>query len=1111
MQVFKFSDFLEVGIARNEKISIFLFVTLLIVIRKGYRTRDTGQIFSGYRVLGLVTNEIPLCTRFVKLRKEHLVVTCVGKSFHTYSVKNLRLLSISPPQEDDITAMAVDHFHVYTAHGPLVLAWRRGFEHPLSIAPYFVKEILWVIQIQHRYQGHQHDIHLLMPFGQHLISVDTDNCLNVWNIRDEEQYCSLRPDPAQFQITAITHPLTYLNKVLLGSQQGTLQLWSLESGRMVREYNHGWASAVTSIQQDVSFKASLWTERSKRPSASRMSPSKPAYGLKGPRGHLLLGCLLQSQLKDRKDVSFKASLWTERSKRPSASRMSPSKPAYGPKGPRGHLLLGYLLQSQLMDRKAPAKDVVAVGLRCGRIYLYNLHLGTVVMKLIQEYGAVTAISCRMDMAVMATSSPDGHVVIWDLEKREPAHQLLGAHSGPVTGLKFLSGEPVLLTSSPDNSLKMWLFDMPDGSGRLLSHRSGHALPPTRVRFYDGYGQFVLSADLASTLHMFSTVADNLHKCLGQALFNKKAAKRMKRNNTSYDGKLAAITQIASANQREKEWDNVVCLHQNHTLATTWTTHRGTMGSHKLVPERFHRSHGEEQALSLSVSECGNFVVIGYSTGHIDKFNIQSGQHRSTFGSKEGKDKAAHTGAVSGLAIDIYSQILVSGGDDCLLKFWNFRNPQQAAWKVVELESSVEQIECHRQSGLLAVAQSDFDVVIVDFVGQKVVRKFQGHLCKILDMAISPDARWLVTASQDRTIRVWNIPTSQLIDCFLTESVCTSLTFAPQSNFLATTHQGERGVSLWVNTTLCDDVLLTPLPRDYAPRLLKLQSSGQEDTSGILEEEELAADYTTPEQVEDLVSLTTVNMSHWKNILDIDLIIERNRPKEAPKMNTSLPFFLSDLKPTTQGVSLSNIAMSNIALSNIAMSNIALPNIAMSNIALPNIAMSNIAMSNTAIHTRGILSWRFCCITTSFEKLTCPCVQKPALETAKSAKPMVSEFRRLLKNGATNGDYAPLFDWMITKRIITVSVEIEYLSPAFGGGEILMVQFLEGLLQCLKTKRNYNILAAYHACFIKTHREEAYSIPQVRQLLQDIEEEFATTWPHISRKYSLFLSQLPTKF
>ena len=62
--------------------------------------------------------------------------------------------------------------------------------------------------------------------------------------------------------------------------------------------------------------------------------------------------------------------------------------------------------------------------------------------------------------------------------------------------------------------------------------------------------------------------------------------------------------------------------------------------------------------------------------------------------------------------------------------------------------------------MLAVSLDDFSVVIVDCDVQKVVRKFSGHFNRISDIAFSNDARWLLTASMDCMVKIWDIPSSK---------------------------------------------------------------------------------------------------------------------------------------------------------------------------------------------------------------------------------------------------------------------------------------------------------------------------------------------------------------
>lgn len=43
-----------------------------------------------------------------------------------------------------------------------------------------------------------------------------------------------------------------------------------------------------------------------------------------------------------------------------------------------------------------------------------------------------------------------------------------------------------------------------------------------------------------------------------------------------------------------------------------------------------------------------------------------------------------------------------------------------------------------------------------------VRRFNGHSDRITDLQISTDARWLLSASMDGTLRVWDIPASAIL-------------------------------------------------------------------------------------------------------------------------------------------------------------------------------------------------------------------------------------------------------------------------------------------------------------------------------------------------------------
>lgn len=51
-----------------------------------------SSLFSGFRVLGLYSNHVPHALRYHQKHREFYLVTAVGKSLHTYNVRNVNVV-----------------------------------------------------------------------------------------------------------------------------------------------------------------------------------------------------------------------------------------------------------------------------------------------------------------------------------------------------------------------------------------------------------------------------------------------------------------------------------------------------------------------------------------------------------------------------------------------------------------------------------------------------------------------------------------------------------------------------------------------------------------------------------------------------------------------------------------------------------------------------------------------------------------------------------------------------------------------------------------------------------------------------------------------------------
>ncbi|CAG0923391.1 unnamed protein product [Notodromas monacha] len=678
--------------------------------------------------------------------------------------------------------------------------------------------------------------------------------------------------------------------------------------------------------------------------------------------------------------------------------------------------------------QAPAVDVVAFGLKDGRIILHNIKLDETIMTFTQEtltasFGVsgaeVTALSFRTDgkAAIMASGSPDGHIALWDLEERKLQSEIRFAHDGPVVGLEFQQGEPLLLSNSSDNTLKQWIFDMGADGGRQLRVREGHSEPPCRVFFYGENGEEILTAGRDSSVRVFATFkADGTFKNLGKAVYNKKSYKKVKRKDRQGDAGegsdkandymrkiMPPIAQMAGVMTRTKEWADIVACHENCPLVTTWSYYKTRMGDLKLLHDRFK---------------------------HDPKLKKIAATTRSS-NSEESR-------------IFCWSLGISMRGSDCNVKFWRFKTCQYGVSAV--MPAPVSFMRVHRDSGLLGIALDDFSVRVVDLddrnpktIGRPVRRLEGRHSAVITDMTFSPDARWLLTASADSTVLVWDLVTGLAMDWFKVPHICTSMSFSPSGEFLATSHSGCLGVYLWVNKTIyVPSSGARSLPVDYKPRMLPLpgatiEKTGEGETEEEEEEIEKTEVFVSPEQISnDLVTLALLPESKWANLLNLDVIKARNKPKEPPKVPKSAPFFL----PTVAGLT------------------------------------PQFDLSAEKEHEEG------------------GDAERSRLLRMTEARHL-SEFAKLV--------HRKLMEVMKQYGPSKIDVEVRSLAPANGGDVELMMNFLKSIFLSFEECKNFEAAQAYLGIFLKIHWDEIPEHSEVADFLPELLEKQRWSWKKLSCK------------
>lgn len=546
--------------------------------------------------------------------------------------------------------------------------------------------------------------------------------------------------------------------------------------------------------------------------------------------------------------------------------------------------------------------------------------------------------------ILAAGDTDGDITLWDLEKRRIVGVMRSVHSSASGGIlkcEFLAGQKVMVTTGGDNSLQEWIFDSPHTIlPRILRQRSGHSAPPTVLAFHNPQeSHFLLSASQDRSLWGISlrNDAQTFELSQGSAGVSRKAKKaNLKEHLVETKAPPITAMAISDSDGAKRDWENIITAHRGETAARTWHYEMKRLGRWVFPTS----DKGEVKSVALSA--CGNFAFVGSSKGTVDMWNLQSGLNRGSFPRKtltpKQKKKQAqadaapvewkgHTGTVTSIVTDATNRWIATTGLDGKIKFWEFMTGKllyEVDWSATS--TGITAARLYRDSDLLALACDDLCIRIVDTETKKVVRELWGAGGRISDLCFSNDGRWIISASTDSVLRIYDLPTGHLIDGIRTPSIITSLAWSGRGEFLVTGHVDSVGVALWTNRTLFtriptrhmkeEDIVDLALPSSSGEGGVSIIDSALNDVS--LDDEDGANDevdsgvYISKDQLsEKMLTLSLVPKTRWQTLLHLDLIKQRNKPTSAPVKPKSAPFFLGALSSLKDG----NIGLINPGTTN----------------------------------------------------------------------------------------------------------------------------------------------------------------------------------------------------
>ncbi|KAM0258126.1 hypothetical protein ACHAQJ_004032 [Trichoderma viride] len=858
---------------------------------------NSSRIFAPFRTVGLVSpSNIPFTS--IPLGKTTFqITTSVGRSLQTYDLlRGLNLVFVTRPQTlADITATLAWGKKIFAAWGGSQDGEPQG---------------LWVFQ-----RGKKVDevvlpsdlaepIQQILIFGTWFIACAKTR-IEVFKTATLEHYTTIHTMAAAkggHEITGglVTMP-TFLNKIFVGRKDGWVEIWNISTGKLI----------YTLLPPSPDCGAVTCLEP---------TPSLSLLAIAYSNGPLVI----TNVLTDKRVLQVEAG--------------NPEAPITSISFRTDGLGAGH-------DGRKDGVMATATPFS-GDITFWDLNRGGRVMGVLRSahnppsgdgdavLGGISKVEFLSGQAVIVSSGRDNSLKTWIFDETpfSPIPKILhsrSGHSGPVNCLQFLpsdfdgaeAGNKWIISGGKDRSLWGWSMrrdgqstELSQGNIRKKAKKIGILASNALA-----HGPTTTLEDLKAP--EITCIATSLNRDGGiGALPGKQEIWQKGRDpKKRTDAEISGMT----------GWESVVTAHKGDPYARTWFWGRKRAG-------RWALPTGDgTDVTTVAISPCGTFALVGSGAGGIDMYNLQSGVHRQRFPSKltpaqarqlkmqqlrqaddvvqlqsEGNRKypagvGKHTKAITGLVVDSMNKTVVSCGLDGKIKFWDFLTGsllEQLDWAPMTFPTGCRY---HPANNLLAFSCDDLSIRVVDLETKKTIREFWGPKDTINDFCFSNDGRWIIAASRDSIIRIWDLPTSHLIDAIRLEKPCKAVAMSYTGEYLAAALEDSPGVTIWTNKALYKHVPTRQISEAEIGLVAAPTTSG-EGNQGLLEaafeeedktEEDSGVVAPTIDQISaDLTTLSLVPKSRWQTLLHLDLIKERNKPTEAPKLPEKAPFFL----PSTTG-------------------------------------------------------------------------------------------------------------------------------------------------------------------------------------------------------------------
>ncbi len=409
----------------------------------------------------------------------------------------------------------------------------------------------------------------------------------------------------------------------------------------------------------------------------------------------------------------------------------------------------------------------------------------------EQVGTSSWMAFSPDGKQLAAGNGDGQLRLWNLSTGRS--ELLGSHEGRINQVHFSRDGHLLATSSDDRTVRLW--DLATRHNRVLRGHTSAAYPLE----FSPDGQRLAAGSYDATVRIF-TVATDANRLLSTTPV------ALETLVASPDGqRIASVSTDGALRLFDRATGRTLLLENAGAMETAplqfspdsrWLAAGAKDGRVRLWDatsgQVARQLEGHlDPVTALSFSRSGQILATADAKGEVRLWELGTGQARSlgnhvyavaqlrfssddqrlAVGSKKGEIRLwdlttgrfqalrGHEDEVRSLLFSPDGERLISGSMDHTLRIWNLLNGESL--RVDTSGSGVQQL----------LMTSDGELVISACVNDSSLRLWdsrtgaprgmlKGHQGDIIHMTLSPDGQRLASASPDRTVRIWDLATSE---------------------------------------------------------------------------------------------------------------------------------------------------------------------------------------------------------------------------------------------------------------------------------------------------------------------------------------------------------------